>query len=69
MMKKKEGKKEKQKKKTFYIYLTLKSGKKTISHKAIDAGQFSFFVSCTVLGKAWSLLLKINLKKLCDAAF
>ena len=42
-MKKKEGKKRKNKEKIHFIYLILKSGKKTVSRKVIDAGQFSFF--------------------------
>ena len=42
------GKKpRKNKEKIQFIYLTLKLGKKTISRKVIDEGQFSFFVSCT----------------------
>ena len=42
-MMKKEGEKTRKNKE----YLTLKSGKKKISRKVIDVGQFSFFVSCT----------------------
>ena len=42
------GKKpRKNKEKIQFIYITLKSGKLTISRKVIDEGQFSFFVSCT----------------------
>ena len=42
------GKKpRKNKEKIQFIYITLKSGKLTISRKVIDERQFSFFVSCT----------------------